>query len=193
MHPVDAADGLSGGKTKKVQDALIGWIEQNATMLPLVRFGDRRPYGAEKEATPDVPFRFSLYRSAVMRCELSGRIRRAPCVKGDLEKARLARLQRACQKKFSKLDVWKRDEGARSILILEENDMSLTNHQVVADAMVDAEAGRSDAPDEIFLVSTFRPKPWWVTCLRREGANYYDDGERFHEYDPACLIQLTKR
>ena len=24
-------------------------------------------------------------------------------------------------------------------------------------------------------------------CLRRDGANYYDDGERFHELDPVNL------
>jgi hypothetical protein len=54
-------------------------------------------------------------------------------------------------------------------------------------------AGRSDVPDEVFLVSTIRPNPWWVTCLRREGKNYYDDGERFHELDPTTLTQLTKR
>jgi len=149
MHPVDAADGLSGGKVKKVQGSLIKWIDANARTLPVVRFGDRRPYGAENESRADLPFRFSLYRSTLPRCALSGRIRRAPCVKGDLEKARLARLQRTCQKKFGKLDNWKRNDGACSILVLEENDMSLTNHQVVADAMDEALAGRADAPDEI--------------------------------------------
>ena len=71
--------------------------------------------------------------------------------------------------------------------------MSLTNHQVVADAMEEALAGRADVPNEIFLVSTCLPNPWWVTCLRRQGASYYDDGERFHEYDPAALLQLTKQ
>ena len=59
--------------------------------------------------------------------------------------------------------------------------------------MTHAEAGRPDAPDEIFLVSTMRANPWWVTCLRRPGANYHDDDERFYELDPASLTQLTKR
>jgi hypothetical protein len=64
---------------------------------------------------------------------------------------------------------------------------------LVADAMTKAEIGRSDAPDEIFLVSTFHPNPWWVTCIRRPGKTYYDDGERFSEVNPADLVQLTKR
>ena len=51
----------------------------------------------------------------------------------------------------------------------------------------------ADPPDEIFLVSTHIANLWWVTCLRREGKTYYDDGERFHEFDPAALAQLTRR
>ena len=35
-------------------------------------------------------------------------------------------------------------EGARSVLVLEENDLSSTNHQLVAEAMARAEAGRPD-------------------------------------------------
>lgn len=195
-HPVEAAIGLSGAKITKVQDALIRWIEANAAALPLIRYGDRYPYSAHRESAPDVPFRFSLYRWSMhdfQSSPLSGRFWQRAFVSGDIEKARQARLERTCDDKFSKLAKWKREEGARSVLVMEENDLSLTNHQLVAGAMANAEAGRSDAPDEIFLVTTIRPTPWWVTCLRREGKTYYDDGERFHEFDPAVLTQLTKR
>jgi hypothetical protein len=76
---------------------------------------------------------------------------------------------------------------------LEENDLSLTNHHRVADALAPAGAAMPDAADEIFLVSTHIEHTWWVTCLRRAGKTYYDDGERFHEVDPATLTALTKR
>jgi hypothetical protein len=60
--------------------------------------------------------------------------------------------------------------------------------------MMRAEEGKPDPPDEIYLVSTFLPELWRVTCLRRFGRNYYDDdGERFLPFDPADLTQLTKR
>lgn len=110
----------------------------------------------------------------------------------DLEKARTARLQKACEDKFPKLAAWKRD-GARTVLVLEENDLSLTNHQRVADVLGPAEAAMPDAADEVFLVSTHIARTWWVTCLRRAGKSYYDDGERFHEVDPAILGRLTSR
>jgi hypothetical protein len=195
-HTVEATDAMSSAKLKTVQNALISWIGSNAATLPLIRYGDRYPYSASRESAADVPFRFSLYRWSMhdfQRSPLSGRFSRHALVKGDVETARQVRLKRTCDDKFGKLAKWKRDEGARSVLILEESDLSLTNHQLVANAMTSAEAGRSDTLDEIFLVTTIRPNPWWVTCLRRPGKTYYDDGERFFELDPANLIQLTKR
>ena len=195
-YPVEATVGLSGAKLKKAQDALISWIGSNATQLPLVRYGDRYPYSASRESTAEVPFRFSLYRWSMQdfrQCPLSGRISQRALVTADVEKARESRLARTCDDKFGKLAKWKRNEGARSVLVLEENDLLLTNHQFVADAMARAETGRPDMPDEIFLVTTVRPNPWWVTCLRRQDKTFYDDGERFFELDPANLIQLTKR
>lgn len=112
---------------------------------------------------------------------------------GDLEEARTLRLQKACDDKFPKLATWKRDDGATTVLVLEENDLSLTNHQRVADALVATEARMPDAADEIFLVSTHIADAWWVTCLRRAGKTYYDDGERFHEVNPDVLTPLTSR
>jgi hypothetical protein len=190
--PVEASVGVSGGKVGQLQSGLITWIGANAARLPLVPFGDRYPYSARKESAPGVPFNFALYRWSVPDCGLSGVFWRREFVSGNLEEERRVRLERVCDDKNAKLLRWKQD-GARTVLVLEENDLSLTNHQLVAEAMSRAEAGRADAPDEIFLVSTIRSNPWWVTCLRRDGANYYDDGERFHELDPAILAPLTKR
>jgi hypothetical protein len=62
-----------------------------------------------------------------------------------------------CERKFGKLAAWKRDHNARTVPVLEENDLFLTNHQLVADALSSAEAGLSNLPDEIFLVSTSFP------------------------------------
>jgi hypothetical protein len=151
------------------------------------------------EAIADVPFPVSLHRGSLdsphfpRESPLCGRFTVKYLVSGDLEQARAARLQKACEDKFPKLATWKRHEGARTVLVLEENDLSLTNHQRVADALAPVEAAMPDAPDEIFLVSTHIADKWWVTCLRRAGKTYYHDGERFHEIDPAALVPLTKR
>jgi len=192
--PVEVSVGLSGGKIKRVQDAVIDWIDANAAALPVKRFGDRLPYKADRESILDVPFRFAVYRYSIPESSpMSRRFWRREFISGSLEAQRMTRLQQTCRDKFAKLAVWKRDEGARSVLVMEENDISSTNAELVFHAMMRAEAGKPDTPDEIYLVSTFLPDVWRVTCLRRFGKNYYDDGERFHELEPASLTQLTKR
>jgi hypothetical protein len=44
-----------------------------------------------------------------------------------------------------------------------------------------------------FVISAFREGPWFVTCLRRDGASYYDDEERYQAIDPATLVAVTSR
>jgi hypothetical protein len=49
----------------------------------------------------------------------------------------------------------------------------ITNQELVFEALSQAEAGRADAPDEVFLVSAFRESSWFMTCLRGTGAPCY--------------------
>jgi hypothetical protein len=197
--PVEASTGLRGARIDRVRDLLIEWIEKNARNLPVTLLYDRYATPSLGQTITGVPFPFSLHRGSLdsplfpKESPLCGGFMLKPFVLGDLEHARTARLEKACEDKFPKLAMWKREDGAKTVLVLEENDLSLTNHQVVADALVPAEAAMSDAADEIFLVSTAIPNKWWVTCLRRAGRTYYDDGERFHEVEPATLVALTKR
>ena len=199
--PFEASASVKTVQVKRVGAALIAWIEQNAAAVPVVIYGNRfRDVLAQTAA--GIPFPFSLHRFSfdsihfpTKRSPLSGRFTITYVAPDNIEAARENRLQKTCEDKFHKLATWKRSEGARTILVLEENDISLTNHQVVADAMVHAEARvvTDPLPDEVFLVSTSIADMWHVTCLRREGKNYYDDGERFHEFQPSELVKLTKR
>ncbi len=196
--PVEASAGLTGAQVKRVQDALITWIDANASHFPVTLLYNRYANPPLWEWVPGVPFPVSLHRGSLdshyfpRESPLCGQFTIKYLVAGDVEQARTARLQKACEDKFPKLATWKRD-SAKTVLVLEENDLSLTNHQLVADALVSAEAAMPDAADEIFLVSTSIVDKWWITCLRRAGKTYYDDDERFHEIDPATLIVLTKR
>jgi hypothetical protein len=49
---------------------------------------------------------------------------------------RAPRIQRACDDKLPKLAMWKQCENARTILVLEDNDVQLTNQSVVADDQI---------------------------------------------------------
>ena len=196
--PVEASAGLTGPQVKRVQQTLIKWIEANALQFPAALLYDRYANPHLGEMVPDVPFPVSLHRASLDShhfphdSPLCGQFIMKYSVGGDLEQARVERLQKACEDKFPKLATWKRD-GAKTVLVLEENDLQLTNHQQVANALKTAEAAIPDAADEIFLVSTSIVDKWWITCLRRAGKTYYDNEERFHEIDPKSLSGLTKR
>jgi hypothetical protein len=196
--PVEASAGLTGAQVKRVQETLSTWIEANASRFPVTLLYDRYANPHLWETVPGVPFPVSLHRGSLdshhfpRDSPLCGQFMMKYFVAGDVERARTERLQKACGDKFPKLATWKRD-GAKTVLVLEENDLSLTNHQLVADALISAEAAMPHAADEIFLVSTSIGDRWWITCLRRAGKTYYDDDERFHEIDPTTLIGLTKR
>jgi hypothetical protein len=108
--------------------------------------------------------------------------------------AREIRLQEACARKFPKLDVWKRN-GARTVLILEENDIFLTNAQVVYETLARLEPAFSNRPDEIYMVSTV-VDPWGVYALRVGNQGYYAISQTRNsltQFDPKTLDDLTGR
>jgi hypothetical protein len=81
-----------------------------------------------------------------------------------------------------------------------EASAGLTGGQVsrVQDALIKwIEANAARFPVTLLYYRYANPhhiaNAWWVTCLRRPGKTYYDDGKRFHEVDPATLVGLTKR
>jgi hypothetical protein len=112
-------------------------------------------------------------------------------LEGDVEALRLQRLGTAYQKKMKQLQPWKTG-GAKAILILEEDDIFLTNHFNVADALAKVEASRADRPDEIYLLSAFS-SVWLITRLRIGDQTLYDlpVDDRFWEVQPSPLIDVT--
>lgn len=189
--PIDATEGLKRGQIPGIQDAIVRWVQETAPALPIAPYG-RYVTPIRKVSVPGVPFQITLHRLAAIG-PMRGRFHVVHVVSADLEAERRSRISAACAKKFGKLAEWKKRYGARSILVLEENDIQLTNAQLVADALAVAERDRDDRPDEVYLVSTSIDDLWHVTCLRREGKTYYDDGERFWPVEPATLLQLTVR
>lgn len=117
-------------------------------------------------------------------------------VEPDHEAERVRRVREACQRKYPKLARWKRDRGARTVLVLEENDIQLTNQQVVADALLEVEKTMPDRPDEVYLVSTAIETPWWTFALRVGMRDYYDFSralECMEEIDSTTLVDITGR
>ena len=91
----------------------------------------------------------------------------------DLETARYARILRACEKKYPKLAAWQA-QGARTVLVLEDNDIQNTAEPLVAEALLRAERVLDcNKPDEVYLVTTFSD-PWYGHVIRIGGTTYFD-------------------
>ena len=192
--PVEASAGLSEGEVGKAQSALIKWIEANTRRIPVAQRYGRHANAPLGESASDIPFRFSLHRTISPASDslLRGRFFLGPIAPANLEEQRVARLRTACVRKYPKLAKWKRESGARTVLVLEEDDLWLTNHFRVADALDRAEETAPDAQEEVFMVSTGADRTWWVVCLRGPGL---DAGVPMphSEFNPKELTKLTSR
>lgn len=95
-----------------------------------------------------------------------------------------------------RLNAWKRDAGARTVLAVEENGIRVTNCHVVTDAVFEAESTLGHAAaDEIYLVTTSFA-PWQVHFLRVDDRSYFDlmnPHDRSWDADPTLLVSLAGR
>lgn len=81
------------------------------------------------------------------------------------------------------------------MLVLDENDIQLTNQFLVGEAIRESERTVEEVPDEVYLVSTVI-SPWHVYCIRIDGEWIFDSDRmeaRFWEVDPALLDPLTNQ
>jgi hypothetical protein len=93
-------------------------------------------------------------------------------IEGEGEDLRLQRMRRALNDKCPKLSAWSAD-GRTSILILEANDIQLSNASLAFHAFRDAVTERSDQPDVVVFVETDgSPMYGWIF---KEGAHLGDN------------------
>ena len=125
-----------------------------------------------------------------------GSLRTLRAVGDDLEDLRTTRLLRALRTKCPKLHSC-RAEGARTILVVESDDVALTNCNLVAAALVDLSkrlTGELQFPDEIFYVETYTDR--WVVWPIKYDAEYqrFEDrpGWEWIDFHVDDLIDLTE-
>jgi hypothetical protein len=201
--PVMGLHGKSGREVRQAQDALIDYIKNTAPTLP------KRPYADYRKAPPpvnvnNVPFTVSLYR---FRSEVPSHVPGfTPLiirhhVAGDeaaREAQRYKRIERACStNRFEKLAIWKEQAGARTVLILENPDLFITNPAAVADAYLAIAASRSNRPDEAYLFDTIHSTKWLLWPLHIGEQTYFDIGGDMQPllgtFTPSELVSATKR
>jgi hypothetical protein len=190
VMPIDAFDGYNMRRVGEIQAALAAHVKATAPNLPARRYADYR--GTLVKARPaGVPFEVSLVRFDGIGT-LPGRFQLKHLTR-SIDEPRALRLQRTCDDKFPKLAYWKRLESARTILVLEDNDVQLTNAPLVAETLLPIVAAREDVPDETYLVSTYT-SPWYAWPILVDGRTYFQvaatsDHVHFEMDETGCLIE----
>ena len=192
--PAKAMLGRRKAEVVLIQAAITAWARQTAPTLRTRSYAD---YIGDVLWTkvPGVPFELRLFRFENLSRQ-NGWVRVVHSVGGDHEQQRRDRLQKACDKKFPKLAAWRQKRSAHTILVLEENDIQLTNHVMVAETYLQLALGRTDRPDETYLVSSCI-EPWSVWPILIGDRTLYDlainDYLQHWEVDPRTLASVTAR
>jgi hypothetical protein len=190
--PIRATLHLRPRELRQMQDAVIEWVKQTAPTLPIPR-GGRQISQVRFTPLPNTPFEAVLARVPVGAL---GQLSIGHLVGDHLEVDRISRIRRAYKDKSEKLAAWQRS-GARSVLILEQNDIFVTNEGLVADALQEIESTIEMRPNEIYLLSSAIDAFWSLWSLRIDDRvfddlSYWGDALTT-DIDPMTLNDLTKR
>lgn len=194
---INPSAGMKPKHIEKAQSAIIAWIEKTASELheecPNQPSKNAKPFGHKNSRGANIEgVELGLVREThwAISNRHSGRLFATRIAPKDYESLRLERLGEALEDKLPKLQKWK-DKGARSVLILENRDLSLSNHVVICEALETELTKRNDVPDEIWLVDTVIETEWTVWCLVRDGVVFPDSEEKSHwDFDPAKLTKV---
>jgi hypothetical protein len=187
--PARATLKFKESKIRQIVSVLEAWICSEGPRVSLAPLGQKGT-PIDREADSSIPFKVQLYRSAIAG---PGQFWTSHQV-DQPENSRTARIERACRAKYPKLEKWKR-RGARTVLVLEENDIQLTNAIEVCRSLLHVEKSLQFVPDEVYLVTTTLI-PWEVWFLRVDTRTFFDlsdPNERAVEFDPQALLPLTAR
>jgi len=189
--PAGVLLGKNDREVRPIQGALAQWIIATAPTLPIARFG-RYAVPIQKVTVAGVPFAVSLHRWKREGYPVPFHVVHL-VAEPDVAPARRERIRIGYHKKLGKLLKWK-EAGARTVLILEEDDIYLTNHFAVCDALLEIESLVADRPDEVYLFST-GASIWFAVRLRIDGTTLYDMpvDSRYWETGRNLLDNITGR
>ena len=142
-----------------IRNALTDWVRSQ------IRTFDYSEYGRDhaSDIPPGVPFQVSLVGARFVG-KLAGKLRIARFAPADLEPQRDERVRDALNRKLPKLQAWA-DKGARTILVLENDDVALSNVVVIYESLQRSGYPTAQLPYTIFLVDAMTTR-WNVWTLK---------------------------
>ena len=201
--PIDTHLGVKLADLARIRQDFIAWIQSKAQCLyernrdrleqerPSPRYLDSiaaKPPGFPYPVRLSIGVAHSVSKGGTLRCA-----RYAPDDE-ELETRRAERLLEALRRKCPKLQRCKAD-GARTVLVLESNDIALTNHVLVGECLAMLLPERTDLPDEIYLVET-EVNSWTVHCMKLDTecwpVEHLAEPTEFHVDDLIDLSEATQ-
>lgn len=177
-----------------VKAAIIAWVKAKALELH-TRFHNappRRFRRAEwvKETPASVPYPLWIKRETYdhpVNERFQGTCIISRIAPENLDDLRLIQMEETLSKKNPKLALCKA-AGARSILVLEDADISLAGDHTVVDLLQKLAPKFNNMSDEIWLVST-TVQTWYLLPLYLDGQ--YPPERQFSQFERDQLIDLT--
>lgn len=194
--PTDTRIGVSANEMDKVRSDFTNWIRERSQRLhegnPNRPTRERNPRGFNEQyraMPPGFPYEVILRREAhwSFSSRHDGILLVARIGPEDVEARRVTRLRKALDRKCPKLQRCK-EEGSRTILILEDGDIALSNHALIEDGLASILAERRDLPDEVYLVET-AIDPWTIRLMKYE--ENYTPMEDWTEIHTSDLTDVT--
>lgn len=194
--PTNARLKVKANQLDELRNGFVEWVREQAQQLhdknPDRPTREWNPRGIEdkcRATPPGFPYEVTLRREAhwSLSPHHDGILLVARYAPEDVEKQRPARLLKALKDKCPKLRLCKEGD-ARTVLVLEDNDISLSNHVLISEGLAGLLEGLANLPDEIYLVET-TVKTWDVRPLK------IDDnillGNDWAEFDSSKLTDIT--
>jgi len=186
--PIGALAAQKGKALRDTQTAVAEWVISTAPKLlkPAQLRGSFRASSFERTETP---FQMRLDRLSSPLPGISFFIVHY-ATETSLEQLRRERIREALRKKLPKLQLWA-CRGARTVLILEDNDIATTNEALVSDSLLTLRRECKFWPDEIYMIATFLDDFWAVHTLWLDERNYFDLADRIETrttVDPRSLL-----
>lgn len=194
--PINARLGVKADQRARIRSDFIGWVREHAQRLhennPEKPTRERNPHGFDERyqaMPPGFPYEVTLHREAHWShsSRHDGVLLSARIAPEGVEALRAARLQEALERKCPKLQLCK-DEGARTVLILEDGDISLSNYVLIGDGLRGLMEERADLPDEIYLIET--AVNTWAVRLMKYDENYFPEVD-WTEFKSTELTDIT--
>ena len=198
--PIDTHLGVKRADLARMRRDLIAWIRAKAQCL-YERNRDRlgrehtspRHLDSVEAKPPGFPYPVRLCIRVARSVSKRGALRptRLGLDNEELEACLADRLREALRRKCPKLQRCKED-GARTVLVLESDDIAHTNHLLVGECLAALLSERTDLPDEIYLVET-EVKSWTVRCMKLDAECWpVDHLAELATFDVDDLLDLSE-